>query len=199
LADEGGYIFEWMLEAHRDTTSMLLRRELDGQSRAESLHNLLRDIIDHPTVINRERYRAHWGPSQPAHRSVADRAFDRFPLVRIAGQPEADHIDPAAIRGDLDRLRADVEHYHAYAQSARAHRSPEPPRALNTAALNIEGLHKALATTRGVIRKYYALLTQSVIDRWEAVAQFNTIEAFTRAWVEDPDAVKRAIGKEPRP
>ena len=57
-------------------------------------------------------------------------------------------------------------------------------------------LHQTLESVREVIRKYYALITQGVIDRWEAVPQFNTIRPFERPWVTDPEAVKRAIDQE---
>ena len=52
---------------------------------------------------------------------------------------------------------------------------------------------ETLDIVREVIRKYYALITQGIIDRWEAVPQFNTIRPFELPWVTDPEAVKRGI------
>jgi len=196
LSEEVGFVFEWAVDNYVDATLMLLRRELDGQAGAENLLNLLFDIIEHPTVVNRARYLERWGPDQPVHHWHANQTFDGFSLVRIADHPEADHINPTVIRADLDRVRTGAEHLREYAERTRAHRTPVA--GVDTAELTFVALHEALDSVREVIAKYYALLTQGMIDRWEAVPQFSTIQPFTRPWVEDRDAVKRAIGEEPR-
>ena len=41
LSDEGGFVFEWMVENYVDAALMLLRRELDQQAGTENLRNLL--------------------------------------------------------------------------------------------------------------------------------------------------------------
>jgi hypothetical protein len=193
LSEEGGFIFEWAVHNYVDATLMLLRRELDGQAGTESLLNLLFDVIEHPTVVNRARYRARCRPELRWH---ANQYFDVYGLVRIHGRPEADHIDPARIRADLDRVATGAEHLRVYAERTRAHRTPGA--GVDTAGLTFEALHEALGSIRDIIAKYYGLLTHGSIAQWEAVPQFSTIQPFTRPWVEDPDAVERAIGEEPR-
>jgi hypothetical protein len=196
LSEHGGFIFRWMVENYVDSALMLLRRELDRQDGTENLLNLLLDMIERPVVVNRGRYLTRWGPDQPVHRWHANRAFDGFGLILIAGQPEADHIDPTVIRADLDRINTGAEHLREYAERTRAHRSPDP--GLDTARMTFGALHEALGSIRDVIAKYYALLTQASIGQWEAVPQFSTIQPFARPWVEDRAAVERAVQEESR-
>jgi hypothetical protein len=194
LSAEGGFIFEWIVRNYVDANLMLLRRELDIQNNTENLRNLLLDICDHSTVITRASYLARWGPKQPVERWHANRAFDHFTLVKIAGHPDADYVDPDAIKADLDRVSAGAEELRQYAERTRAHRTPEAK--FDPAVTTFGAVHQTLDSVREVIRKYYALITQGIIDRWEAVPQFNTIRPFERPWVTDPEAVKRAIDQE---
>jgi hypothetical protein len=75
LADEGGFIFNWVAEMYVDASLMLVRRELDVQSGTENLRNLLEDIIEHPDVLTRARYQTQWGRGAD---SLASEGFDTF-------------------------------------------------------------------------------------------------------------------------
>jgi hypothetical protein len=194
LSEEGGFIFRWMVENYVDAALMLIRRELDRQAGTENLRNLLFDMIEHPTVANRARYLSKWGKDEPAYHGLADRAFDRFSPVRIPGKPGEDHIDPLVIKTDLDHVAASAEHLREFAERTRAHRTPEQK--IDTTAMTFKVLHDAIADVRGVIAKYYALLTLGSISQWEPVPQYNTLQAFTRPWVVDRVAVQQTI-KEP--
>jgi len=197
LSEEGGFIFRWMVENYVDSALMVLRRELDRQDGTENLRNLLFDMIDNPTVVSRARYLARWGLSPTDKAWHANRVFDGFNPIRVANHPEADHLDPASIRADLDRVGASADHLREYAERTRAHRTPGRP-GLDTTAMTFGALHEALVTVRDVIAKYYGVLTQASLAQWEAVPQFSTLQPFTRPWVEDRAAVERAIGEEPR-
>jgi hypothetical protein len=195
LSEEGGFIFKWMVENYVDAELMLVRRELDRQAGAENLRNLLFDMIEHPTVANRGRYLSKWGKDGPFDRWFADRVFDRFNPIRVAGRPAEDHIDPDTIRADLDRVSASADQLREYAERTRAHRTPE--RGLDAAAMTFKALHDAIADVRAVVAKYYGLLTLSSIAQWEPVPQYDTLEAFTRPWLIDRAAVEQAAS-EPR-
>jgi hypothetical protein len=90
--------------------------------------------------------------------------------------------------------------YKRWAGRARAggDRPVRPEATLDPAVTAFGTLHEALDSVREVIAKYYALISQGIIGRWEAVPQFNTIRPFTRPWVEDPDAVARRSAKRSR-
>ena len=63
--------------------------------------------------------------------------------------------------------------------------------------MSFKVLHDAIADVRGVVAKYYALLTLSSISQWGPVQQYDTLQAFTRPWLVDRAAVRRAV-KDPR-
>ena len=192
LSDEGGFVFEWMAENYVDAALMLLRRELDQQAGTENLRNLLFDMIEHPTIMTRARYLSKWGQEGRWH---ANRTFDRFKPRQAGGDGDADHIDPDIIQVDLDRLVSSAEQLREYAEQTRAHRTPQ--RKVDTASVNFDAMHKAIAEVRRTVAKYYALLTLKSIAQWEPVPQYDTLEAFTRPWVVDRTAVEQAA-KEPK-
>jgi len=195
LSEEGGFIFTWMVENYVDAALMLIRRELDRQAGTENLRNLLFDMIEHPTVANRTRYVSKWGKDEAVYRGLADRAFDRFRPVRIPGKAGEDHIDPVVIKTDLDHVAGRAEQLREFAERTRAHRTPD--QRTDTAGMSFKALHDAIADVRGVVAKYYALLTLSSISQWEPVPQYDTLQAFTRPWLVDRGAVQQAV-KEPR-
>ena len=191
LSDAGGFIFNWIVEIYVESALMLLRRELDQQAGAENLRNLLFDIIEHPSVLTRARYRAAWG-AQGFDRTQADRAFNLFSPRRVAGTPDADCIDPAVVRADLEQVGKDANEIRVYAERTQAHRTPKP----KVDTPDIPALHKAISDVQHTIAKYYAIVTLgSLIARWEPVPQFDTIAPFMRAWVEDRTAVDAAMAE----
>ncbi len=187
LSEEGGFIFDWIVKIYVDSALMLLRRELDQQARAENLRNLLFDIIEHPSVLTRARYRAAWGKQGRYDRDLADRAFDSFSPRRVEGTPDADYIDPAVVRADLDQVDRDAEELREHAERTRAHRTPEPR--VDTPDITFRALYRAISDVRHVVAKYYAILTLRSIGRWEPVPQFDTVAPFMRGWVEDRTTV----------
>ena len=146
LSDEGGFVFEWMVENYVDAALMLLRRELDQQAGTENLRNLLFDMIEHSTIMTRARYLAKWGQEGRWH---ANRTFDRFKPRRAGGDGDADHIDPDIIKVDLDRLVSSAEQLREYAEQTRAHRTPQ--RKVDTASVNFDAMHKAIAEVRRTV------------------------------------------------
>lgn len=190
LSDKGGFVLQWMANNYVDATLMLLRRELDQQAGTENLRNLLIDMIERPTVLTRARYRSKWGLEGPFDRSHADRVFDRFNPRRVVGDADADHIDPDAIRADLERMFTSAERLRVYAEKTRAHRTPE--RNVDTTGMTFNTMHDAIADVRSVIGKYYSLLTLNSIAQWEPVPQYDTLEPFIEPWVVDRAAVEEA-------
>ena len=190
LSDVGGFIFNWLAKNYVDAALMLLRRELDQQAGAENLRNLLFDMIEHPGVLTRARYRAGWGKQGRFDRQQADRAFDSFNPKRVPESPDADYIDPEAVRADLEKVVADAKRLRQYAERTRAHRTPQ--QGLDTSEITFQALHEAISDVRQVVAKYYALLTLASITQWEPVPQYDTIAPFMTPWVIDPRGVAAA-------
>lgn len=183
LASEGGFLFNWMSENYVDASLMVVRREVDTQAGTENLRNLLEDIIKHPEVLTRARYRSQWcGEEQ----SLADQAFDSFEPARIPGDAASDYIDPAAVRQDLQRALKDVKRVRDFAERTRAHRTPDQGVA---ASIAYDDLHEAIEDVRGLGGKYYSLLTGRSVMQWEPVPQYDTLAALMRPWVTDRQRV----------
>jgi len=192
LSNEGGFIFNWIVEIYVDSALMLLRRELDHQAHTENLRNLLSDIIEHPSVLTRARYRAAWGDQEDfGNRAQANRVFDSFKPRRVEGNPDADYIDPAVVGEDLAQVDRDAEELRTYAERTRAHRTPKPK--VDIPDVTFHALHKAISDVRDIVAKYYAILTLASIGRWEPLPLYDTIGPFMRAWVENPRAVDDAV------
>jgi hypothetical protein len=187
LAEEGGFLFKWMADNYIDAALMVVRRELDIQAGTENLRNLLEDIIEHPDVLTRARYVQQWKPGRDGE--FANRVFDSFAPVKVNQDPDADYIDPAVVRADLEQVVADAERLRVFAERTRAHRTPE--KGIDT-AITFGELHLTIADVRRVVEKYYAILTLRSVAAWEPVPQYDTIAPFTRPWVKDTGAVARA-------
>ncbi len=115
LSDEGGFVFQWIVDNYVDAALMLLRRELDPRAGTESLKNLLSDMVEHPTVATRAQYRSKWRQEEPSYRWRSDLAFDSFHPRRVKGDADSDHIDPNQIRADIDHLTKSAERLRVYA------------------------------------------------------------------------------------
>lgn len=191
LSHDGGFLFNWMAANYVDASLMLVRRELDVQPGTENLRNLLEDIIDHPEVLTRARYRGQWGSE---NRDMADRVFDSFEPVRTSGRPEADYINPAIVKADLTKAVDAGERVRRFAERTRAHRTPE--RGIDR-SLTFQDLHKAIDDIREIVGKYYSLLALSTVINWEPTAQYDQIAPFTKPWVRDTAAVERARDADP--
>lgn len=190
LSGQGGFLFNWMAENYVDASLMVIRRELDVQAGTENLRNLLEDIVEHPDVLTRARYRSQWRSSDE---SLVNRAFDSFQPIMNPGSPEGDYIDPAVVRKDLETASEDAERIRIYAERTRAHRTAE--QGIDN-PITYRELHQAIADVRRIVGKYYALLTLRSVVQWEPEPQYDTMAALTKPWITDPKAVRAAAKAE---
>ncbi len=191
LSAEGGFILNWMVQNYVDAALMLVRRELDQQAGAENLRNLLFDIIEHPTVLTRARYKAGWKQDEFLYDDIRDRTFDKFNPKRVDGNPSADYIDPELVKADLDQVIADAENLREYAERTRAHRTPQ--RNVSQTDFTFAELHKTIEDVRKTVSKYHSVITLGIISNWEPSPQFNPIAPFMFPWVEDAASVMAAL------
>jgi hypothetical protein len=181
LSDDGGFLYEWMARNYLDSTLMLLRRELDLAAGTENIRNLLIDIAENPAVLCRSRYREQYPSDTCFDVETIDRIFDEVGPLQVQDNRNDDHVDPAIVRADLERIVGDAERIRVYAERTRAHRTPTPQG--DPPTVTIEEMHQTIADIRRVIGKYYALLTLHVAVSWEPVAQFDMLKALQTQWV----------------
>jgi len=189
LAEEGGFILDWIAGNYVESALMLLRRELDKEAGVESLRNLLLDIAEHPQVLTRARYRSMC-TQRPSGDDLADRAFNQFPLVKLP-TAEDDHLDPEGVKRELERVSAQAERVRVYAERTRAHRTPE--QSSEALSLTFGDLHAAIREVRDLVNRYHVLLTTALVTEWEPVPQYNTMAPFQKPWVPDPRPVRAAL------
>lgn len=181
LRETGGHVLDWMFGNYALAAAMSFRRDLDRDSSTLGLLNLLYEIEQRPTIINRARYRAMWKlrPGDDMERYICDRAFNSFKPQTFPGEPERDHIDPGVVRADLDRLLNETEKVRRFVEQTFAHRARGTPETVTWGEF-----HEAVDALVEVFRKYYALLTQKTVVDIEPTPQYNTHECLTFPWWE---------------
>jgi hypothetical protein len=112
-----------------------------------------------------------------------DRAFDTFPIVRVADQL-LDYLSPDAVEADLARL-AEQDAILEYVQTTVAHRVPERPE-LDVPTFG--DFHDAVRVVRDVVDSYYLLLTHRTVLTYEPIPQYDLFEPFRAAWIPNPEA-----------
>lgn len=97
LSEEGGFVFEWMVENYVDAALMLLRRELDQQAGTENLRNLLfgKDWEKGSGVFN-------FGPARRHTPSDELTLLDSKGYDSISIRSQGDRLQEIAALGVLD-------------------------------------------------------------------------------------------------
>ena len=128
-----------------DSTVMGLRRQLKVKPDSVSLAGLLEDIATNPALLSRQRF---VGLYPPGDQSRANAAFDKHIGAGLG------HVDTAAVREDIDKLKALATRCEEYADRFVAHRDRRSIRAVPTHA----ELNDALDFSERLLQKYYLLL-----------------------------------------
>jgi hypothetical protein len=129
-----------------------IRRQLKDSDESISLARLLRELVEHPTLLSREWYlRDHPGGNGAWFVAQAHRAFDRF--AGSAGQ----HVDATLVGTDLAALLGAGKDIEGYVDRVVAHRDRRPPRVIPT----LTDMDKALDVSFELASKYHLLLERS--------------------------------------
>src|SRR5919106_3891846 len=127
-----------------DSTVMGLRRQLKVKDSA-SLAGLLDDIAANPVCLSRQRFVALYPESE--HKR-GDRTFDKHVGAGAA------HVDAAAVRADIKKLKSLAQRSEKYADRLVAHRDHRGVSAVPTYA----ELNEAIDFAESLLQKYYLLL-----------------------------------------
>ena len=178
LQQTGGHVIEWMFGNYALSAAMSFRRDLDRAESTLGLLNLLHEIEERPTIINRGRYRAMWNfhPRDDMERRICDDAFNVFEQQRCPDEPERDHINAVAVRADREGLD-EAEKVSLFVEQTFAHRARGTPQTVTWGEFN-----KALDVLVEVFKKYYLLLTQKTLMDIEPEPLYDTHECLTFPW-----------------
>jgi hypothetical protein len=180
LQKTGGFFLRWAADNYVDASAMALRRELDGQDGTENLVRMLCEMRARPTALSRARFRSTWNGTSAY--LTADRAFDGFRIIKHRDGLDFDHIDPAMIVEDLERLTAQDD-VLTHVQTTIAHRAPPRP---DAPVPTFAEFHAALEAVGQVFERYYLILTHATLMAREPAEQFDIYRPFTFAWIADP-------------
>ncbi len=110
----GSVFYDWMGIVYPSAQVMGVRRQLDNRKDSISLIRLLKEIINCPGVLSRERYLSMYEGSEPPA-DVPNSEFDRY-----AGR-NGQYIDPIRVGEDLENLKLKAEKIKNFATKRVAH------------------------------------------------------------------------------
>jgi hypothetical protein len=147
----------------------------DRDSRTRSLIRLLSEIADHATELTRDWWSARWWPEgdePPKH------YLERFDELSLGG----DHVDPAAVRADLERLAKVCKVVKSYVDKHVAHIDGDRE---SHGPVTLGEIHTAADTVYEVFHRWYQLVTNAVLatplaEPWE--------HGFTVSWITRDEA-----------
>jgi hypothetical protein len=129
LHKTGGHVLEWMFGNYLLSAAMSFRRGLDRDTSPLGMLNLLYEIEERPTIINRARYRAMFNlhPRSDMDPQFCHKAFNVFKPQTYRGEPERDHINPAVLTADREKLLYETEKIRLLVEQTFAHRARGTP------------------------------------------------------------------------
>jgi hypothetical protein len=138
-----------------DAQAMSVRRQADAGDDVVSMRRLLGQIMEHPSVITRERLAERaWARMEPQGFSRAEAealALSNFDEWTANGKT----IDPAIVRAHIDELEDDARKVVDYANRVIAHLD----RRGWTEGLTFAELHQTITAIGELQAAYYLLLT----------------------------------------
>jgi hypothetical protein len=173
LQTEGGFVWHLIRGAYGRDASMAIRREIDRDTYALNLIELMHQIIRRPNVISRQRYLAHF----PADTGFSiPQQNDRFDALCGTGR----HIDLHMVKQDRNRLERACQPVVRYVNQKVAHRTDED------VTLNIAEIDYALTVIEDTVEKYYSILSGAALMGAERPVSHPWRRMFTYAWMPGP-------------
>lgn len=170
-----GLFHAWVNHNYIAALAVGVRRMCDRDTRTRSLVRLLEEIKEHAPELTREWWMGRWWPpdDEPSEPYLAQ--FDEL-------SSGGDHVDPAVVQADLDRLTEVSGVIREYVNKFVAHLDGDRAR---VGPVTLGELHEAADTVYEVFHRWYELvtnvtLTVPAIEHWETV--------LTRPWITEEQA-----------
>lgn len=152
-----------------------VRRLVDRDRRALSLRRLLDDLIEHPTVMSRERHVALWlrDPAEEWTEREGNASYGHF------ADATGERLNIAAIEADRDRAVEAADAIKHYVDQRVAHRDLQPVAEVPT----WREVDAAIDAFAEIVTKYTGLLKATHWAQFEPVIQYDWEAPFRRAWL----------------
>lgn len=163
--------YRYFTSTYVSHTVIGLRRQIKTDPQSISLALLLQEMEQTPEVLSRKYFVSLYKGS--IVENLADDDFDRF------ATPGAQHIDPALVAADIQKLRDATARCEDFADKRVAHRDKREPRVLPTYN-EVDGCIDLLDE---VYVKYFLLFHAKAMDSLLPTWQYDWKEIFRTPWI----------------
>ncbi len=165
------HFFDYLRDTYAITQAVAVRRQAEQSPRVISLGTLLAEVVGDSERLTRQRFVSQYDPDDQAR---GEEAFtDHF------GGVVGEHLDPALVAADLDRLTAESERVVTYVDKNIAHLDRRPVGDLPL----FEDLNTAIDVVGDMFKRYVLLLTASSYAQLVPVAQERWEAVFDEPWI----------------
>jgi hypothetical protein len=164
------HFFDYLRDTYAITQAVAVRRQAERSSRVISLGTLLAEVAAEPERMTRERFVSQYDADDQGR---GDEAFTEH-----FGGHVADHLDPALVSADIDRLKVESAKVVRYVNRNFAHLDLDPVRELPL----FEDLNAAIDVVGEMFKRYVLLLTASGYAQLVPVAQERWEAVFDEPW-----------------
>lgn len=159
------HFFDYFRDTYAITQAVAVRRQAERSSRVVSLGSLLGEIETDAARPTRQRFVGQYDPDNQ------DRGEEAF-TKHFAGDV-GDHLDPALVTADIEKLVAESSKVVTYVNKNVAHLDRDPVEELP----RFDDLNGAIEVVGDMFKRYALLLTASSYmdlvpvaqERWEAI------------------------------
>lgn len=174
------HFFLYLGRSFVDSLVLGVRRQLDTSRHSISLHKLMLELGQPPLVLTRDYFMQFWTiKSDPwDNRITMEKGEDTF--NELVGVGKA-HVERKHIHADISILKSKSKLIIDYANHHLAHYSDRPPL---PAYPRLDDLSEALESIHTLIRKYYTLLTGTILNKATPIFLDNWKQVFTFPWID---------------
>jgi hypothetical protein len=180
LANTGNHFFVYMGRSFADSLVLAVRRQLDTRNDVISLHRLLNDLTKPPLVFTRDYFLWFWKVKLCPIASHITLEVGRKTFDELVG-PDKSHLERKQIQSDISVLKLRSQLLIDYANHHLAHYSDKPPLRVYPKSID---LSEAIDDIHRLIRKYYTLLTGTILNDFAPTFLYDWKAIFTFPWID---------------
>lgn len=182
LMQTRSHFFEWMGDVFVASAASAVRRQVDAHKDSICLRRLLKEMIDYPHVVTRDRYLGVCGSPPPGEplREMNDHAFDEW--AGVGGN----HIDADYVRQDLQMLLDTCDGIRNYVNKRVAHYDKDgiTPTMMPT----FQDLEDACTLIERLTQKYHLIFTGIWLGQVRPTIAYPWTDIFQFAWIPAPSS-----------
>jgi len=149
-----------------------IRRQIKIDRDSISFARLLKEIIDTPEILSRERFIEHYQGTPIKHH--ADEDFDKFAGCR------GKHVDPSIVKKDLEKLQQTAKILEDYADKMIAHLDKRKPAVVPT----FKDVDECIDFLEKLLKKYHLLIKCEALTSILPSYLYDWKAVFYEPWIQ---------------